>query len=95
MEVETPNGTEYGWRQSTFSEIKGVKTATGYKMSEEGDQDTMQKYTEMTQCWKSGIKRPQSIASGSNQLAICDVEPRCPRKNGLSHRNNCSRPLRP
>ena len=74
MEVETPNGTEYGWRQSTFSEIKGVKTATGYKMSEEGDQDTMQKYTEMTQCWKSGIKRPQSIASGSNQLAICDVE---------------------
>ena len=37
MEVETANGKEYGWRQSTFSEIKGVKTATGYKMSEEGD----------------------------------------------------------
>ena len=74
MEVETANGKEYGWRQSTFSEIKGVKTATGFKMSEEGDEDTMRKYVEMTQCWKSGIKRPQSITSGSNQLAICDVE---------------------
>lgn len=87
MEVETANGKEYGWRQSTFSEVKGVKTATGYKMSEEGDKDTMQKYMEMAQCWKSGIQRPQAIASGSNRLAICDVEsPLSQEEWGVAHK---------
>ena len=87
MEVETANGKEYGWRQSTFSEVKGVKTATGYKMSEEGDKDTMQKYMEMAQCWKSGIQRPQAIASGSSRLAICDVEsPLSQEEWGVAHK---------
>ena len=56
-------------------------------MSEEGDKDTMQKYMEMAQCWKSGIQRPQAIASGSSRLAICDVEsPLSQEEWGVAHK---------
>ena len=74
IEVDDGNGKEYGWRQTTFAEIKGHKSETGYRMSEEGKKDTMQKYMEMAQCWKNGIQRPRSNSSGSTTLAICDVD---------------------
>ena len=74
VEVEGPSGAEYGWRTSTHADIKGSKSATGYKQSEEGTADMMQKYHEMSKAWKSGISRP-AVSAGSSQrqpLAICD-----------------------
>ena len=74
VEVEGNSGPEYGWRTSTHSESKGTKSATGYKQTEEGTADMMQKYQEISKAWKSGISRPALSAGGSQRqlLAICD-----------------------
>eukprot|EP00435_Cladocopium_sp_Y103_P026952 s3931_g6.t1 len=75
VEVQGANGPEYGWRTSTHADTNGAKSSTGYKHTEEGNVEMMQKYNEMGKAWKNGISRP-AVSSGSSErpLALCDVE---------------------